>query len=544
MEKVVSKKGGDVEESLDNLVSSLRGEKGEGKDQKKADVQSPKKDATKDSVLEGIDPSKPMNQYIGGKLHHHLEKVSKQSADKISNDVMLDLYYSFYLPFPKVRGDAKDAPQKNIVENALQSPEMEQTRKTSSLDSAISSAAAVEFANSFIKDLQKAANSSDPEKAKNAQEMLDQLQGNGQHEQQNQGKQQQPQQGQQGQQGQQQGEQGQQGQQEQDQQGSGQPQQGQQQGQGNSKSDIMKQAMQNALSRAQDTAEGMKGVKDFLDKAERGSQAGKGSSGELLMGDNIDRIIALAKKTNISEILKLLEGFPELVLSSSKKYKEDTSGENLEYEKGNDVARVVPGELALPDVVFYAKFSQKDLLLFKKGKEKEPGQVYVLVDRSSSMDSQSKSQWAKAVALALYLRSRGDGRDFYMRFFDDHVHQLKSVKRGESGKALDTLEYIAGTRADNGTDIVKAIDAACSDIEKLKLKEKTTIVLITDGEDDANVASNMVRIRENLKKANAVLISVMIQGKNPNLEQLSENFMEVRDLSGKEALDVVNKAKK
>jgi uncharacterized protein with von Willebrand factor type A (vWA) domain len=70
-------------------------------------------------------------------------------------------------------------------------------------------------------------------------------------------------------------------------------------------------------------------------------------------------------------------------------------------------------------------------------------------------------------------------------------------------------------RSDGGTNIDEALRTALKDLEKLK-EQTNTIILITDGEDKVETKP------EDLKKYNASLVAIMIEGRNDMLKTLAE----------------------
>jgi uncharacterized protein with von Willebrand factor type A (vWA) domain len=163
------------------------------------------------------------------------------------------------------------------------------------------------------------------------------------------------------------------------------------------------------------------------------------------------------------------------------------------------------------------------------------GPIYVLLDKSGSMDG-NKILWAKATALALFIRSRLERRAFYMRFFDSEPYESIAVRpNAKPSQVVKFLEYIAMVRNGGGTDISKALLTACNDMMKLGFKEASDVILITDGED--RIAKNLVK--KALQHAKARLLSVMILGDNEDLKTVSDEYMKVVKLSDKEILQVV-----
>lgn len=158
-----------------------------------------------------------------------------------------------------------------------------------------------------------------------------------------------------------------------------------------------------------------------------------------------------------------------------------------------------------------------------------------VVHNSGSMEG-VKMAWAKAVALALYMKAIRSGRHYYLRFFDSQPYDLVKVgKSSRAEEAIRLMEYIARVKGSGGTDISRAIITATTDIRSGAIREGSDIVLITDGID--RIAENIVRY--NLAKADARLISVMIQGDNPSLKRISYKYFSVVKLDKGEVLQIV-----
>jgi uncharacterized protein with von Willebrand factor type A (vWA) domain len=80
------------------------------------------------------------------------------------------------------------------------------------------------------------------------------------------------------------------------------------------------------------------------------------------------------------------------------------------------------------------------------------------------------------------------------------------------------VSYLASAKQSGGTDIRKAIIAACTDLASDKKSKSKDIILITDGES----AINPEEIKEYLNFAKASLIVVYISGQSSSfyLEKL------------------------
>lgn len=157
-----------------------------------------------------------------------------------------------------------------------------------------------------------------------------------------------------------------------------------------------------------------------------------------------------------------------------------------------------------------------------------------VVHNSGSMEG-IKMAWAKAVALALYMKAIRSGRQYYLRFFDSQPYDLMKIGRSpRAEEAIKLMEYIARIKGSGGTDISRAIITATTDIRSGAIREGTDIILITDGID--RITENIVR--NNLAKADARLISVMVQGDNPSLRKISYKYFSVIKLDRGDVIQV------
>lgn len=154
-----------------------------------------------------------------------------------------------------------------------------------------------------------------------------------------------------------------------------------------------------------------------------------------------------------------------------------------------------------------------------------------VVHNSGSMHGE-KTIWARSVAMALYRMSMTKKRRYFLRFFDTRVYPPDTPLNDPE----DIVDAILKVKSNGGTDITNAISTALRDLMERGLSEYTnTIVIITDGED---VVQDLSR---ELKKANASLISVMIQGDNETLKALSDQYMkaELSEIGGAKLLKIV-----
>ncbi len=291
----------------------------------------------------------------------------------------------------------------------------------------------------------------------------------------------------------------------------------------------LRKSVEKAMANTMRDVENAKKIRSIIE----GDQPGNVSM--LAYEEYAPELIKLARNTEVVKILEILAGFKPWSVNIPERRRRSKHGEITGYELGKEIERIVPSVLAMPDEVFYLKLLEGRLLLYQKLLSQGKGPLYVLIDKSGSMDG-TKIIWAKAVALSLYMRSLREHREFYLRFFDSAPYPMAKIdKRPKVKQALKLMEYIARIKGSGGTDISKAILSACNDIRTGSVRETSDIVLITDGVD--RIAEQVVSY--NLKKSNARLITVMIMGDNKSLRRISTKYLTVKRLSREDMLKVV-----
>ncbi len=289
------------------------------------------------------------------------------------------------------------------------------------------------------------------------------------------------------------------------------------------------EAVKNAVRRAVKETELITKIEQIL----IGNQAGVGSV--LDFDDSAAEIIRLARNIDVSKLLEIIGSIPEIKSFSRRRKIRSSRGEIEGYEEGSDIERIVPSELAYPIEYLYAKIVEGKLLLYEKKLTLSTGPIYVLMDKSGSMDGE-KIKWAKATALALLIRARRERRVFAMRFFDTTPYTMIRVsRRAKLSEIVRLMDYIARIRSGGGTDITRSLITAIQDIKNMGPKAPNEIILITDGED--KIAESI--IARQLKAINTKLISVMIMGENPDLRRISFKYYRVSKLSDSEILRII-----
>ncbi len=263
-----------------------------------------------------------------------------------------------------------------------------------------------------------------------------------------------------------------------------------------------------------------------------------GSGSYLNLEDALQDVYRLAGSTELRELLEYLRSIKALKPAVSMKRRRKAKysrGEIEGYELGSDLERVEPSELAIPQILFYAKMAESKLTLYEKKLPEPIGPIYMLLDKSGSMVG-TKMLWAKAVTIAMARRALSEGRAFYIRFFDSVPYPMVKLRRRVRGRDVaKMLDYIARIKASGGTDITRAILAAVEDLRSHRVVGLSDIVLVTDGEDRVTVDL----VKGELRRAKARLFSVMIHGDNTDLREASDKYLKVTSLSTGDVLKVI-----
>jgi len=264
----------------------------------------------------------------------------------------------------------------------------------------------------------------------------------------------------------------------------------------------LKEVLRETQKEAQEITEDLNNVRRIF-----GKSAGKEPGTLSFLSELANKIMNRKVNMKIIEVAgKIIDRMPLFVKIKKER---DVHGDELSgYRLTKNIEKALPREIALPDEMFFYKLASSGFLSKEKMIVKE-GAFYVLIDKSGSMDGE-KTIWARAVALALLKLAREKRRKFFMRFFDFQVYDLADDSNFEK-----LLSMILTIKSDGGTNIDRALNTALEDLEKLK-EFTNTIIIITDGEDRVETKP------EDLKKYNASLVAVMIEGRNDNLKKLAE----------------------
>ncbi len=438
-------------------------------------------------VLKNIDYQDPFTRYKGQKIIDNIKKF--RHGHEYSIDLAIDIYYSLYLPFPRIVEPSAlpigTEKHYDIIKTLLSDGEAKTLRHYTIADSFASVAIGTLFLINLSEEMEKNSISQQASDGGRGQGIAKREQNE------------------------------------------------EDQGEGSLMPDL-NNMIKNAIKKTLEKAETIREVEDMV----YGQRAGVGHT--LNLDDDISTVLKLVRNTDIRNILALLTKILDIKAFAKRKRVRYQRGEIEGYFTGFDVERIVPTELAYPSIYLYAKISEGNILLYDKILYMSLGPVYVLLDKSGSMDG-NKILWAKATALALFMKSRIERRPYYIRFFDSEPYDLVKVKSSaKPSDVMKLIEYIAMVRNGGGTDISKAIITACNDILRNEIvKDVSDIIIITDGED--RIAKSLVR--KSLQHSKARLISVMVMGENDDLKQISSKYLKVVRLTEKDAISVIESTK-
>jgi len=225
--------------------------------------------------------------------------------------------------------------------------------------------------------------------------------------------------------------------------------------------------------------------------------------GHLLSFDaKLDTVLSEYKNIDVEKILKLAKVFGDILESDEKI-------EGLDEYEGfvriddfwEDLMLIPAMELMDDDDTFYYKYATGEIVKYDVKAKKTLKSFTVLVDKSGSMSNNQKTEWSRAVTLALLMWAKEKGADISMFFFDDSPHK-------ELIEFDEIWHWIMKVRCEGGTNIDKALT---------RVENRDVVVIITDGQDKVTFE----------KPDNMTLISVMINGNNITLKRISDAYLSV-----------------
>ncbi len=255
-----------------------------------------------------------------------------------------------------------------------------------------------------------------------------------------------------------------------------------------------------------------------------------------------ERIMSSSKLKKIAEIAGRFQRLAIYKQETKIKHGRD---EVVDTELGNDLARVVPSELAYltnpaTKLLFYRKFIEKELLQYKLiGAEKQArGPIVVCIDNSGSMKGENEI-WSKAVMLGLLTIAQKQKRSFAVIHFGSY----KELKRWGFPKnnpptleeLIEILEFFFG----GGTDFETPLKAALEYIKIEKDFKKADIIFITDGECDVS-DSFLEQFKKEKKSLEFQVYTILVGCTTDTVKEFSDTVLHIDDLErDEEVLDTI-----
>jgi uncharacterized protein with von Willebrand factor type A (vWA) domain len=199
-------------------------------------------------------------------------------------------------------------------------------------------------------------------------------------------------------------------------------------------------------------------------------------------------------------------------------------------EKGNDISRLLPSELARftdedMSIFFCKDFTQENLLQFEmEGTEsKMSGPVIVCLDQSSSMYGDC-NLYGKAFLFGMYAIAKANNREFYVILFSSRIQEYHIESEKDIFKVMDS--FMGG-----GTNFELPLLKTCEIIESNPMFKQADLIFITDGEGMLSDACKM-KIKRIKEKLQFKILSLMIGYSDYILKEFSDKVFSIFNIYG------------
>jgi uncharacterized protein with von Willebrand factor type A (vWA) domain len=272
-----------------------------------------------------------------------------------------------------------------------------------------------------------------------------------------------------------------------------------------------------------------------------------GQGAAVSAGERLELGRRLARNRKIGELARLVGRFKQDARALKRKTLERGVAETYDVERGADLGRMMPSELAAMHHPMLGRDFRRRLLegavlqyRLREDEQKGKGPMVVCVDVSSSMEG-DKELWSKAVALTLMDIARRQRRLFRAVMFSSgdtlKVLDLNRERRYQPDlkKVLEMAEYFPG----GGTDFEHPIDAAVALLEEERLK-RGDVVIITDGESRVS-PEWLARIRRRKEELQFLIFAVLVDvgsSEVSTLAEFSDRVTSVKKLSAEKTREI------
>jgi uncharacterized protein with von Willebrand factor type A (vWA) domain len=236
----------------------------------------------------------------------------------------------------------------------------------------------------------------------------------------------------------------------------------------------------------------------------------------------------LQRNPKLQQIAAACGRFKRIAWQQQKSRVKHSPDEIVSLTQGNDLARLLPGELALlasPETedLFYVRFAEQSLLQYNlQGSEPQQGPIILALDESGSMNEicggMTKEVWSKSVMLGMLAIARSQQRDFAVIHFSGAA-EIR-VDRFPKGLA-STQEVIncAGHFYSGGTVFHEWMEAALHLVHESAFAQADCICL-SDGVGDLH-ADTLTKWRQTKQERGMRAYSILI-GSEEGVETLNE----------------------
>lgn len=294
-------------------------------------------------ALEDVDYESPIVAYRADKL---TKTYSKSYGEKVNPSIAVDVFYTLYLPFPKVKEKIEGeilSLNKVVVSKLMSLKDYAKLKYDTMVDVDISFAYTVSFLKKLIeflkRELERAKSAGKFSEMKVLSSLINYMvsdesfseaslsEGNVMEE--------------------------------------------------KLKREILEKAVQEAHGEAEKVASNVKDLKNIASGSKAGKYPGLFTSGEFLV-----EALKLAETTYVTEILKNVKNILSKTITIVHRERYDHKhGVYDGITLGKDISRILPRELTLEDDVFYKKLVDGELLLRKRILIEKVGPLYVLLDK-------------------------------------------------------------------------------------------------------------------------------------------------------------------
>src|SRR5215471_2889040 len=252
----------------------------------------------------------------------------------------------------------------------------------------------------------------------------------------------------------------------------------------------IRQAARQGMAEALDEADA---IQNAIAAFGGGYSTGNGVSGtprEMTAKEKIELAMRVMRSPKLKLIAEMCGRFTRIAMSVQKSRVNHPPSEITSITIGNDLARLLPGEVALlgdPDLedLFYLKFAERLLLQYElEGRESEGrGPIILALDESGSMSETLggvvKEVWGKSVMLGLLAIARRQKRDLAVIHFSG-PDQLQSGVFPKGGcsplELIDAVEFFFG----GGTVFDRWMEEAARFVDQDRF-DRADVIVISDG---------------------------------------------------------------